>query len=159
MNETTNIETTTTQETTTIATEPTKKQTFISTQGAAFISIALCIALYFSLLSMVFTKKVDTFKVYTQDDMSTVHSTTECKSGITYYSSIGDGKNGYAFDFTKPIITTTAYECPEKSICSKCRSELVEITINAKDYITPIFISAGMSALTFFILIKTKKIV
>lgn len=152
MNETTNIENTTTQETTTVATEPTKKQTFISTQTAALVSIALCIALYFSLLSMVFTKKVDTFKVYTQDGMSQVHSTTECKFNL--YASRGDG---YVFNFSKPIITTTTYECPEKSICSKCRSGLVETTISAKDYITPIFISAGMSALTFFILVKIKK--
>jgi hypothetical protein len=151
MNETTNIETTT------VATEPTKKQTFISMQTAAFVSIALCISLYFSLLFAVFTKEVNTFKVYTQDGMSTLHSTTECKSGINYIASRGDGKNGYTFDFTKPIITTTTYECSDKAICSRCRSELKEITITAKDYITPIFISVGMSALTFLILVKIKK--
>lgn len=151
------ITTETTVETTNNHIQEKQSNKVISPQGAALVSIILCICLYFSMLSMIFTKKVDTFKVYTQEGMSTVHSTTECRSGIIYIASKGDGKNGYAFDFTKPIIATTTYETPKKSICSKCKDSLVETTIYTKDYITPIFVSAGMATITFFILIKLKK--
>lgn len=133
--------------------EEKKTSKSISTAPVAIIiSLCLCIALYFSMLSMVFTKEVTTFSGYTQEGMSVIHSTIECR-----FPLLASKDDGYYFDFSKQIIKTTTYENPDMGLCSRCRSDLEEVTITAKDYITPIFIALPLSILTFFILTYKKK--
>lgn len=134
------------------ATDIESTKSITTTPVAIIISLCLCIALYFSMLSMVFTKEVTTFSGYTQEGMSVIHSTIECR-----FPLLASKDDGYYFDFSKQIIKTTTYENPDMGLCSRCRSGLEEVTITAKDYITPIFIALPLSALTFFILTYKKK--
>ncbi len=119
---------------------------------AAVISIFLCVVLYFLLLANVFTKKIDTFTVYTQEGLDVIHGNSMCQTnkwdGLDYE---------YSLDKTKPIIVTTAYDCTAHSWCTLCAEEMKKITITEKDYITPLLISLPISALTFAILTVKKK--
>lgn len=120
---------------------------------AAVISIFLCISLYFSLLSAVFTKKIDTHVVYTQEGSNMIHGTMGC----TAYDRVGYD-NIRRIDRSKPIITTTMNECPDYIPCqSTCMVEAKEITLTVKDYISPLIISLLVSATVYFILTFKKK--
>lgn len=120
---------------------------------AAVISIFLCISLYFSLLSAVFTKKVDTFIAYTQEGQTVLHGSITCKTNTSEF--------GYhhvdTLDFSKPIITTTNYEHQDYTICRSCVTSAVETTITVKNYVTPLIISIVVSLSAFFILTFKKK--
>lgn len=116
---------------------------------AAVIAIFLCITLYFGLLENVFTKKVDTLIVYTQEDSEYIHGYINC----TEYNAYGDKR--YGLDSSKPIIPTTLHECPDKLAC--CMQGAKETTITVKNYIAPLLISLPISALAFIILTIKKK--
>lgn len=122
---------------------------FVDTKRTAIaISIILCIALYFALLITVFTYKVDTFIVYTQEGINVIHGTALCHTDI-----LG---NDLVLDLEKPIITTTAYDCPDHKWCAKCSRQREKTTITRKDYVTPLLISIPTSGLLLFVLAYKK---
>ena len=123
------------------------KNIFTSKRIAAIFSIILCVLLYFSLLKNVFTEKIDTFIVYTQEGSNTIHGSAECKK-----------KNSdYSLNRNEPIICTTTYHCPDSIWCTRCSDKMVETTITAKNYIVPLHISVAVSSAAFLILAFKKK--
>ena len=128
------------------------KNIFTSKRIAAIFSIVLCVLLYFSLLNNVFTEKIDTFIVYTQEGLNVIHGSAECKTDHW------NGKNyDYSLDRNKPIICTTTYYCPDSIWCTRCSYEKVETTITVKNYIVPLLISVSVSSGAFLILTFKKK--
>lgn len=123
----------------------------MSKRIAAVLAILLCLILYFSFLLTLFTKKVDTFIVYTQEGITTVHGSHNCRT------SEWDGF-GYktAFDTTKPIITTTTYHTKDYDWCRECSGKMEQTTITVKNHYAPLLISAPISLVVYLLLIKKK---
>ena len=130
-----------------------KIMSFITSKRiAAVFSILLCITLYFGLLETVFTKKIETFIVYTQEGSDILHGNRLCESDREIDFDIYE----YSMDFNKPIIKTTIFENPDKSVC-KCHAIAEETTLEHKNYIAPLVISLTISGIVFCILIYKKK--
>ena len=111
-----------------------------SKRFAAIVSLLLCIVLYLSCLTLVFTTKRDTYICYTTKTGECFHSAT-CKYLNTSYE-------------------TTVYEASQKyKMCKYCNPcvEKYETTIIVRDYISPLLISLPISALAFVILTFKKK--
>lgn len=118
---------------------------------AAAISLLLCVFLYFALLTTAFTYKVDTFIVYTQTGTDVIHGNRLCHTdewlGLHYK---------YVLDQDKPIIMTTAYDCPNHKWCTECSKHMEETTVTRRDYVTPLLISIPISGLLLFVLVYKK---
>ena len=103
---------------------------------AAVLSILLCVILYLSFLTTVFTNKRDTYICYTT-------KTGECfHSAICQYAS-------------KTAYETTVYEaCRDYKPCSYCNpcAEQYKTTITERNFIIPFFISAPISAVVFLLM-------
>jgi hypothetical protein len=113
---------------------------------AAVFSLLLCISLYFSLLSTVFTQKIDTYVVFTQEDSNVIHGSMGCTGKVDYINR------------KKPIISTTLHECPDHTPCSmSCMEKAKETTITVKDYLSPLCISLPISVGAFMILTFKRK--
>lgn len=108
---------------------------------AAVISILLCITLYLTFLTTVFTNKRDTYICYTTKTGECFHSAT-CR----YIS--------------KSAYETTVYEASSKyrpcNYCNPC-VERYETTITERNYIIPAVISVPISTAVFLLLTYKKK--
>lgn len=110
---------------------------------AAIVSLAVCIVLFFVLLSTVFTEKVKTLLVFTQEGSSIIHGRMVCDK----------------MDESKPIVQTTLYEEPHCTSCQylSCINQADHTTITVKNYVAPLGISVLLSSVVYFLLAKCKK--
>jgi hypothetical protein len=110
---------------------------------AAIVSLAVCIVLFFLLLSTIFTEKVETLLVFTQEGSSTIHGIMTCTK----------------LDASKPIVQTTLYEESQCTVCrdSGCINKADSTTITIKNYVAPLVISVFLSSIIYFLLAKRKK--
>lgn len=108
---------------------------------AAVISILLCITLYLTFLTTVFTNKRDTYICYTTKTGECFHSAT-----CNYIS--------------KSAYETTVYEASRKykpcNFCNPC-VERYETTMTERNYIIPLLISAPVSVAIFLLLAYRKE--
>lgn len=108
---------------------------------AAIISILLCITLYLTFLTTVFTNERDTYICYTT------------KTGASFHSATCNYTNKSAYE-------TTVYEASRKykpcNYCNPCVKQY-QTTITERNYVIPIFISIPISAAVFLLLTYKKK--
>jgi hypothetical protein len=116
------------------------KNALTSKRIAAVISILLCIALYLTFLTTIFTNKIDTYICYTTKTGECFHAPT-CAYLNTAYE-------------------TTVYEaCRDYRACTRCNPcvEQYKTTIIERNYVIPILISAPISGAVFLLLTYKKK--
>ena len=109
---------------------------------AAVISIILCITLYLTFLTTVFTTKRDTYICYTTKTGAHYHSAT-CKLLNTAYE-------------TTVYEASRKYKPCESTYCNPC-VEQYKTTITDRNYVIPLLISVPASAAVFLLLTYKKK--
>lgn len=108
---------------------------------AALISLVLCIIIYLTLLTSVFTKQVDTYICYTTETGECYHAET-CR---------------YLWNSAKE---TTVYEAlGEYRSCSYCNPQIekYETTLIVRNYEAPFFISVPIAVGIYILLAFRKK--